>query len=62
MHYDDDDDDDDDNGDDDDENSSLAQLSVKVAVFWVVAPCRLAEVCRRFKTCLLPPSSKRSKF
>jgi hypothetical protein len=31
---------------------------MKMAVFWVVAPCNLVEVYQRFRS-LLPPSSRR---
>jgi hypothetical protein len=33
----------------------LTAASMKMAVFWVVAPCRLVEVYRHFRgTCFLP--------
>jgi hypothetical protein len=35
----------------------LTAASVKIAVFWIVAPCSLVEVCRRFRgvCCLIRP-------
>jgi hypothetical protein len=35
----------------------VREASMKMAVFWVVAPCRQLEVCQRFRGTSLPPSS-----
>jgi hypothetical protein len=37
----------------------LTAVSMKMAVFWVVAPCSLVEVYTTFQRALLPPSSGR---
>jgi hypothetical protein len=38
----------------------LTAASMRMAVFWVVAPCSLLEVYRRFRGACCPPSSGQS--